>query len=246
MVAGALMTDGYAVFAPQDAVRTWADAAYRVGCCVLETGGERRHGRTWFVGVDALPNAPDGSIDGVPLAGAWLDHVTAPDIWHQAQLSVIFPGYPGRDSDESDAAHRYRRTRDAAHVDGLLAIGPQKRRYLREPHGFILGFALNDVPASPLVVWEGSHLLMRAGFAQHFANHPPETWQDIDVTEVYQATRRAVFDKCRRVEIKTQPGQAILLDRHLLHGVAPWRDDHPGKMRMMAYFRPIVAARDWL
>ncbi len=246
MVADALRTDGYAVFAPDAAVGAWADAAYLAGCDVLQAGGERRHGQTWFVGVDALPNAPDGSVGGVPLAGAWLDHVTAPDLWHAAQLSVVFPGYPGRDHDESEAAHRYRRNRDAAHVDGLLAVGPEKRRYLREPHGFIVGFALNDVPASPLVVWQGSHMLMRAAFTRLFEGHPPETWGDIDLTAVYQATRRTAFETCKRLEITAKRGQAILLDRHLLHGVAPWRMGQPGAMRMMAYFRPIIAADDWL
>lgn len=246
MVEQALKTKGYAVFAPEPAVSAWADAAYRVGCEVLQGAGERRHGRTWFVGVDALPNATDGSVAGVPLAGAWLDHVAAPQQWHLAQLSVVFPGYPRRDADESDAAHRYRRNRDAAHVDGLLAVGPEKRRYLQEPHGFIVGFPLNDVPASPLVVWEGSHVMMRAAFAGVFANHAPDTWDKIDVTDVYQATRKVIFEACPRVEITARPGQAILLDRHLVHGVAPWGADQHGDMRMMAYFRPLIAPQDWL
>lgn len=241
-----LARDGYVVFPHDPAVASWANAAYRAGKAVLDQEGERRHGGTWFVGVDALPNAADGAVDGVPLAGAWRDHVKMPSVWHPAQLSVVFPGYPQQDPNESDAAHRYRLNRDAAHVDGLLPEGPQKRRYLREPHGFILGFPLDDVSASPLVVWRDSHKLMHAAFRAAFAGLAPQEWGDVDVTDVYQSTRRAVFDSCDRVEITAAPGQAILLDRHLLHGVAPWAENAEGKMRMMAYFRPLIDPADWL
>ena len=87
-----------------------------------------------------------------------------PKAWHPAQLSVIYPGYPRKDPDESEQAHRYRRLHDAAHVDGLLPVGPARRRHLREPHGFILGLPLNRVSASPLVVWEGSQQVMQGAF----------------------------------------------------------------------------------
>lgn len=240
-----MLKDGFAVFAAEADLAQWADAACRVGQRILEQGGERRHGGTWFVGVDALPNMPDGSIHGVPLRGSVLEHVSAPATWHQAQLSVVFPGYPRQDPAESDAAHRFRKTRDAAHVDGLLPEGPQKRRHLREPHGFILGLPLNDCAASPLVVWKGSHRLMRAAFREVFYGVPPAEWGDVDVTEAYQATRKAVFETCERVEISAGPGQAILLDRHLLHGVAPWGQAQ-GEMRMIAYFRPLIPFADWL
>jgi hypothetical protein len=240
------MADGYQVFPYDPAVSAWAQAAHRVGIKVLESGGERRHGATWFVGVDALPNAHDGSVVGVPLAGEWLDQVTAPPVWHRAQLSVVFAGYPQKDADESGAAHRFRKNRDAAHVDGLLPEGPQKRRHLREPHGFIAGLPLNDVAASPLVVWRGSHLIMRDAFRQAFAGIAPQDWGDQDVTEVYQTARRHCFETCPRVEVAAKPGQVILLDRHLLHGVAPWDADMSDDMRMIAYFRPQIAAATWL
>jgi len=246
MVAQALARDGYMVFPHEPVVAQWAGAARRAGNDVLARGEERRHGRTWFVGVDALPNAPDGSVNGVPLSGAWLGHVETPQEWHQAQLSVVFPGYPKQDVGESDAAHRFRRNRDAAHVDGLLPVGPNRRRYLREPHGFIAGLALDEVPASPLVVWQGSHVIMRAAFRLAFARTAPEAWADLDVTDIYQTARRAVLDQCARIELATSPGQVILLDRHLLHGVAPWAADAPGEMRMMAYFRPQVDMARWL
>lgn len=246
MVVSSLARDGLAVFPYEPRVAEWANAAYDVGCEVLRRDTARRHGDTWFVGVDALPNAPDGSVAGVPLAGAWMQHVTPPQTWHAAQLSVVFRGYPRQDPDESDAAHRFRRNRDAAHVDGLLPEGPQRRRHLREPHGFIVGLPLNDAAASPLVVWQGSHAIMRAAFAQFYAAHDPKDWGDLDVTEVYQAARRKVFDTCERLTVTAKTGQAILLDRHVLHGVAPWDDSIAGDMRIIAYFRPQIAAADWL
>ena len=245
MVTETLKTDGFAVFERSPEVDRWANAAHSVGMEVLAAGGEKRHGETWFVGVDALPNAPDGSIGGVALEGPFLDYVQRPAAWHQAQLSVVFPGYPQQDDEESDAAHRYRRNRDAAHVDGLLPEGPEKRRHLREPHGFILGLPLNDCAASPLVVWKGSHQLMRDAFAAAFDGLPPEDWGDVDVTDIYQTTRREVFESCERVEVHARTGQAVLLDRHLVHGVAPW-GDALGEMRMIAYFRPLVPYADWL
>lgn len=246
MVARALARDGYVVFAHDPSVADWARAAWDVGSEILGGDGERRHGGTWFVGVDALPNARDGSIAGVPLAGEWLQHVSAPPTWHAAQLSVVFRGYPRQDPAESDAAHRFRRNRDAAHVDGLLPEGPQKRRHLREPHGFIVGLPLNDVAASPLVVWQGSHLMMRAAFQRAYQRLDPSDWGDLDVTEVYQTARRDVFETCERVPLMAKPGQAILIDRHLLHGVAPWDPAIAGDMRMVAYFRPQIAVQDWL
>ncbi len=246
MVNGDLAQDGFTVFAHDPATARWAEAAGRIGRAVLKQGGDRRHGNTWFVGVDALPNAPDGSVDGVPLSGAWQRFVDAPATWHRAQLSVVFPGYPMQDAGESDAAHAFRKNRDAAHVDGLLPEGPYKRRHLREPHGFILGLPLDTIRASPLVVWSGSHKLMKSAFQQVFSDSAPETWGDMDVTDVYQATRRKIFESCKRVEVLAEPGQAILLDRHILHGVAPWAPSAVGDLRMMAYFRPLVSPAAWL
>ena len=62
------------------------------------------------------------------------------------------------------------------------------------------------------------------------------------MTRAYQAARRAVFETCRRVELPAQPGEAILLHRHALHGIAPWRKGakpiHQG--RAIIYFRPMM------
>ena len=37
-------------------------------------------------------------------------------------------------------------------------------------------------------------------------------------------TRRKVFETCPRIELPAKPGEAYLLHRHCLHGVAPWPD----------------------
>lgn len=244
-----MVGDGFTVFAHDDATFAWVQAAYRAAIEVAQDPEKRRtnlrHGETWFVGVDALPNAPDGSVGGVALTGLWRDHITAPDHWHQAQLSIVYPGYPKQDADETDANHRYRITRKAAHVDGLLPIGPDKRRYLREPHAFILGLPLNASDAAPLVVWPGSQRIMGAALAEVIGTQDPT---DVDLTDAYQAARRAVFARIEPVAVQAMPGQAMLLHRHLLHGVDVWHPDAtaPPEGRMIAYFRPEFSAAEWV
>jgi hypothetical protein len=170
---------------------------------------------------------------------------------HRAQVSVCYPGYPQPSPQESEAAFRFRLKRDAAHVDGLLAEGPEKRRTLKEPHAYILGVALTaqSAGAAPLTVWEGSHHIMRCMFGEAFTGHAPETWATIDVTQAYQEARRAVFASCGRVELPLLPGEAVLLHRHLVHGVAPWGETAQASEdgRMIAYFRPeFPVLADWL
>ena len=97
---------------------------------------------TWFIGVDALDNGPGGEIGGVPFAGPAVDALGALPPLHRAQLSVVFPGYPRPRAGESAAGFAYRRDRAAAHVDGITLEGPEKRRMVTEPHGFILGIGL--------------------------------------------------------------------------------------------------------
>lgn len=215
-----------------------------------------RCGGTWFVGVDALANDADGFVaGGPPLAGAAMGFVKEALGFrlplHRAQVSVCYPGYPQPSPEESEAAYGFRLRRDAAHVDGLLPEGPEKRRYVKEPHAYILGIALTrqSPDAAPLTVWEGSHLIMKAMFAAAFAGHPPEDWANVDVTDAYQAARRKAFETCRRIELPSEPGEAVLLHRHLLHGVAPWGAgaEGPEEGRMIAYFRPeFPAFTDWL
>ena len=138
----------------------------------------------------------------------------------------------------------FRRDRDAAHVDGLIGEGHPKRRYLREPHQFILGIVLTDNPpdAAPLVVWKGSHKMMQQTFA---AAGAPGDLDQLDLTDCYQETRRQAFSLCPRLPLTGPPGTAILLHRHLLHGVAPWAAGagHSAQGRMIAYFRPLCPGR---
>lgn len=248
-------TRGWQRFAADTGSLCWAAAALQAASGILaEPGGDWRAGGTWFVGVDALGNDAAGQVGGAALGGAAVAAVErrfGPQAWHRAQLSVIRPTYPQPDAAESPAAQGYRRTRDAAHVDGLIAEGPDKRRYVREPHGFILGIALTaaDESAAPLVVWEGSHQIMAAAFRARLGGLDAVAQAATDVTEVYTEARRQVFADCPRRLLALTPGEAVVLDRHLLHGVSPWADGaHAApEGRAIAYFRPLCATVEaWL
>jgi len=230
-----VVENGFTIFDEDARVRRWADAARDVAAG-LDLKPDRC-GQTWHVGVDALPNATDGAINGVPFAGPWDVETTQ---LHRAQLSVIYPDYPRQDAGETDASFRFRVKRCAAHMDGLLPEGPNKRRHLREPHAYILGVPLVDVSDSPLVVWRGSHRIMRAAFADVFCGIAPKDWGGVDVTEVYQDARRTVFETCEMEKVTVRLGQSVLLHRHLIHGVAPWNSGRT-EPRMVAYFRPQLA-----
>lgn len=260
MVEEALLQKGWAQFPPEDRLRDWARLARSAALDRMADPAERAQwldcDGTWFVGVDTLPNGPDGAVAGsAPLQGAAIEAARA--LYgalplHRAQVSVIWPGYPRPRAGEGEAAFGYRRRRDAAHVDGLLAVGDARRRMLKERHAYILGLPLTACGkgASPLVVWEGSHEVMRRAFAQALRDVPPPDWGEVDLTEVYQETRRVVFDTCRRVAVTGRPGDAYLVHRLALHGVAPWADGAaaPAEGRMIAYFRPELAGQgdEWL
>ncbi len=244
----AMAARGWTRFSADARSLAWARAAHARGCQVLKDPGLRAQWLqcqgTWFVGVDALPTAPDGCLSGIPLAGPAPDVLAPlPDL-HPAQLSVVLPGYPRPRQGESDAAFRYRRDRDAAHVDGIIADGPDRRRRILEPHAWILGLPLTETDrgASPLVVWEGSHRILRAALQDALAPHPQADWGRVDVTEAYQAARRQCFESCPRVPLHAAPGEALLLHRLTLHGIAPWEEGAlaPPEGRMTAYFRPPV------
>ena len=250
---------GFAVFAQEDAMVQWVDAAMQPALAAIRDPVKRdawlRHGGTWFAGVDLLDNDEVGRVgDGPPVAGRALaaaQAVCGPLALHRAQLSVTYPGYPARDVGDSDAAHRYRLTRDAAHLDGLLPEGRDKRRHLREPHGYILGVALTGAGAgaAPLVVYEGSHHVMRAAFSECFSAYAPKDWGDLDVTDTYQTARRHCFEHCARVEITLDAGQSVLVHRMALHGIAPWAEGVQAGPdgRIMAYLRPVLPdIADWL
>lgn len=197
---------------------------------------------TWFVGVDALPTDTSGAIAGTPLAGPAKDRIGSRTDLHPAQLSIMYPGYPKPRTGESETAFRYRLRRDAAHMDGVIADGMPKRRYLRERHDWILGLPLTETSpgASTLVVWAGSHLVLQQSMIEALGHLPEARWPDVDITDVYVAARKRVFETCPRIPLFTRPGEAVLLNPFLLHGVAPWQ---PGSVaseegRMIAYLRP--------
>ena len=219
-----------------------------------------RCGGTWFAGVNALPNDAQGALpdQGVPpLAGQAVDFIgqvlgLAGLPWDRAQVSICYPGYPQPWEGESEAAFRFRRDRDAAHVDGLRRHEPGRRRKLGETHAFILGIPLTDTraDAAPFTVYEGSHELMRSAFRRRFAGIDPKGWADEDVTEAYTTARRVAFGTCKRVALHTKPGGAYLAHRLSLHGVAPWGASAETGPRAIVYFRPDLGTEasplDWL
>lgn len=248
---------GWQLFPLDPALSAWREKALvRARAAIADPGQAHwwRHGATWFVGVGVLGNSGDGSVDGTPLQGAVVDALAdlglAPAEWDTGQVSVIRPGYPGKDPNESAAAHRFRRVRDAAHVDGILPVGAERRRKAQEFHGFILGLPLTDASAgaSPLVVWEGSHHKVAAAFRKALADIPSDAWAETDITEVYQGVRREVFETCERVELPLRPGEALLVHRFAVHGIAPWHETAVAaeEGRAVAYFRPEIDREAWL
>ena len=216
-----------------------------------------RYQGTWFAGVNALPNDPTGAVAGSgPLHGDAVDFIDKvlglrDFAWDAAQISVCFPGYPQPMPGESAGRARFRRDRDAAHVDGLLPEGLRRRRHLREFHAFVLGIPLVefDAGAAPFVIYEGSHELMRDAFAERFAGIAADAWGEEDITETYHAARDRAFAQCDRVELHARPGEAFIAHRLSLHGTAPWLDDAGAgdDGRMICYFRPnIFDPGEWL
>ncbi len=244
-------TLGWCQFAYDPLLYSWVNAALPLARASLRDPQQAkwlRYQGTWFAGVNALPNDEQAAIaDSDPLQGQVIDFIaTALGLrkfaWDRAQVSICYPGYPQPMAGETPGKARYRLEHDAAHVDGLLPEGPDRRRHLREHHGFILGIPLvgYDANASPFVVWEGSQEIMRDVFRSLFAGISVDRWGEEDVTEIYHAARKQVFDKCERVEIHARPGEAFLAHRLILHGMAPWRENAQAGPdgRMICYFRP--------
>ncbi len=250
MDAARFFSTGWTRFPFDPAVAAWAAAARPVAeaCAAAPENRARwlRCGGTWFVGVNALPNDASGAVPSAgvpPLAGAPVRFVAealglGAFAWDRAQVSVCYAGYPLPSPGESPAAFRFRRDRDAAHVDGVTRYDGRRRR-LGERHGFILGLPLADAPvgASDFVVYEGSHQIVRRSLQARFEGLAPERWAREDLTEAYAAARRACFETCRRVTVHAGPGEAYLVHRLALHGVAPWAGAARGE-RAIAYFRP--------
>ena len=258
-----LIQHGCCVSARSEALANWVDALQPVAEQLLNDTALAhwwRHGETWFAGVNVLPNDSSGSVNNGPSLGAELFTWIRRQVMLAAgeslalepgQLSVVKSGYPQRDAQETEAAHRFRRNRDAAHVDGLLPVGEQRRRMPQEFHRFILAIPLQLSPAhaGPTVVWEGSHKLMQQAFADALRGIPEQDWPQTDLTDVYQRTRSEVFVRCKRVEVHVPPGACYLIHRLAVHGVAPWQEQagDQGKLRSIVFFRPECDKRqDWL
>lgn len=230
---------------------SWVEAALPPARATLDDPRQDRWLRyqgTWFAGVNALPNDARGAVDASgPLRGEAVDFI-ARELglsgfdWDAAQVSICYPGYPRPMPGESPGRARFRRERDAAHVDGLLPEGPERRRHLREYHGFILGIPMVefDADASPFVVWESSQEIMRDAFSRRFEGLAAEQWGEQDITEAYHAARAQAFAECERVELHALPGEAFIAHRLVLHGMAPWREGAAAgdDGRMICYFRP--------
>ncbi len=252
--------NGWSHFAHDSALAEWVERtlpAARAAVAAPENARWLRCGGTWFAGVDVLACDPAGAAtDGVRLSGSVVDFIretlglTGFD-WGPAQVSVCYPGYPRPMASESEAAFRYRRDRDASHLDGLLPEGPRRRRHLREYHGFLLGIPMvgSSADASPFVIWQGSHEIIREAFEALLEDAASEDWGEVDATEIYQSARRRIFDCCERVEVAARPGEAYLVHRLALHGIAPWAPTAKAGPdgRMIVYFRPETGSPDdWL
>ncbi|MDH5354857.1 MAG: hypothetical protein OEY09_10480 [Gammaproteobacteria bacterium] len=251
---------GWCRFEFDEAIAAWIESALpfaRKAVVAEEFSRWLRCEGTWFVGVNALPNRADGSVGTGPgLQGELVDFIrqelyTDHFAWDAAQVSVFYPGYPRPKESESEKAFQYRCRRDAAHVDGLLPEGDSRRRHLREHHGFILGIPMveYDQNTSPAVIWEGSQELVRSALSKRFNGIAPGEWSHEDITDSYHAVRQQVFEQCNRVPIVACPGEAYLIHRLAVHGVAPWRNGAVASAdgRMICYFRPeFLDADGWL
>ncbi len=252
--------NGWCRFPADPALTAWVEHALpaaRAAVADRENAEWLRCGGTWFVGVHALPNDRSGIVDGGPvLAGeavTFLREVLELGLfeWDRAQVSSCYPGYPQPSASEPEPAYRYHIKRAAAHIDGLRAEGPERRRHLREHHGFLLGVPMVEAGAgaSPLVVWEGSHEIARDAFHEIYDGMAPQDWGEVDVTQAYHALRRRIFGACERIEIPARPGEAYLVHRLALHGITPWDPSAEAGPdgRMIAYFRPEIGGpENWL
>lgn len=249
--------EGAIVFPPEESISNWLETAAPVVEKILSNLASDdpwlRHGKTWYAGVNVLPNDKAGRVaNGIELDGAgirWLSKHFQFSGFDRGQVSVIYPGYPKQDAKESDAAHRFRIRRMAAHVDGLIPSGPQKRRFIEEPHAFVLGIPMGDYDeaASPMVYWPGSHHLFREKITTFLQAFPVTQWAKIDVTNAYADIRRHIMDQFDPVPLCVPKGGCYVLDRHLLHGVAPWADSTT-QARKIVYFRPDVTGgiSEWI
>lgn len=250
---------GWQVFSPEDELLDWVEQAREPAHATAqnpEFAAWHRCAGTWFVGVNALPNDPMGRLGGGPeLSGRAMKFVRealqfADRPLDRAQVSIIYPGYPQPQDGESAVAFDYRLNRDAAHVDGLHPVGATRARHQQEFQAFLLGIPITDASpnAAPLVVWEGSHHVLAAMYRAAFSGLDPADWSALDLTKVYHAARKRVFETCARKVVHVAPGGAYVIHRFALHGVAPFADGAVAdpKGRAILYFRPETERQLWL
>jgi len=214
------LDNGYCVFERDVALIDWINASLPAARRVVNDPKNAhwlRCGGTWFVGVNVLGNDALGRVEnGLPLQGLAVEFIqscitqTELDL-DSGQLSVCYPGYPQPSEQEAESAYAYRLYRDAAHIDGIIKGG--EHRYLTELHRYILAIPMvefsND--ASPFVVWEGSHKIIQQRLSSYLSDYPPDQWGNIPISDVYNAARKEVFEKCQRLELALTPGQAIVV-----------------------------------
>jgi len=248
------LANGYIEFGVDPELLKWVNATFSTAQSLSEDEQSRRDwlrcGGTWYAGVNVLPNDGEGGIKDAnvsPIRGAAYDFIKkylAPDPFEfdAAQISVCYPKYPLHGDEETDAAYRFRLNRYAAHVDGLHRSMPGRRRFLNETHGFIFGVPMeNTAPdASPLVVWKGSHEVMRDMFCEEYKSLSPSEWANKDITDAYASARKFCFENLQTVELWQPKGGSNLVHRLALHGVAPWAETCLDRQRMIAYFRPDI------
>lgn len=258
---GDLLKDGWQIFPLDPNIEAWRTAAARLAPDILANDALRQEWLqcqgTWFVGVDVLPNdaqgrLPDGPmLTGNAIAALQTLYGTLPPL-HKAQLSTTFPGYPKPRDGDTEQGFAYRKNRFAAHIDGLLPIGPDKRRHLLEPHLFILGITLDEgsKDTAPLVVWEGSHEIIRNAFRPLLMSGTQTADNAVDLTPAYYEARKTIFETCQSRALLPKPGQAVVLHRLCLHGIGPWpsRITSEISQRSIAYFRPCLKpnSKQWI
>ena len=244
---------GWAVLDPDKEMYEWIDQAKKISQQKLDKNyfikKQLRCGGTWFVGANFLKNDSHGKLNGVSLKGKAVRSIVDRygklfSEWDQAQVSICYRGYPQPSKSETLASFNYRKNYFGAHLDGIIPIGQPKRRYAQQYHTFIFGIPLVNFNAfaAPLVVWEGSHQIMRDAISRRLLKSSVKLWKDLDITEIYQEARKEVFLKCEQKKIVVPLGGTYILHRQVLHGVMPWgkhgRSDEKG--RMIAYFRPTL------
>jgi hypothetical protein len=89
---------------------------------------------------------------------------------------------------------------------------------------------------------------MRRAFQARLDGIAAADWGREDITDTYVCARREAFETCPRVPVHAEPGQAYLVHRLALHGVAPWGVSPETGPRVIVYFRPepaIEHGREW-